>query len=109
MWRVIRFGLRHELHVAREFLQKIVYREFVIARMQHLIAQHTEMMIEILRGRVHSRPRFLSSSMLRASIVLTGTDLINVLSERRTRRAHWVMNLGLAERSSDSRSSSFRI
>ena len=57
MRHLFRFRTSHKRHVAREFLKKIIDRQFVICRMQHPLAQRTEVMREILRGGIHASSR----------------------------------------------------
>src|SRR5437773_15002 len=57
MRHLFRFRTSHKRHVAREFLKKIIYGQFVISRMQHPLAQHIEMMQKILRGGIHASSR----------------------------------------------------
>ena len=57
MRHLFRFRTSHKRHVAREFLKKIIDGQFVISRMQHPLAQRTEVMREILRGGIHANSR----------------------------------------------------
>lgn len=48
MWYRLWIGSTHELAVAREFLQNVIPRAFLMLRVQPALPQHAEVMREIL-------------------------------------------------------------
>src|SRR4029077_3149438 len=57
MRHLFRFRTSHKRHVARELLKKIIDGQFVLCRLQHPLAQYTQMMPKILRGGIHAASR----------------------------------------------------
>ena len=57
MRHLFRFRTSHKRYVVRELLKKIIDGQFLICRTQHPLAQRTEVMRKVLRGRIHANSR----------------------------------------------------